>query len=122
RLGPNSSKPHQSQSKPNQETKLVFSWIPSSDSGLFRGLRAIQVKKRRTRFAVRPSCAARPAARHGSRGERSLLSPGLRTALRAASRPIACKVRGAKRNNSAASYWNAAEEQIWNKIARLARD
>ena len=51
RLGPNSSKPNQSQSKPDQEKGLGFSWIPSSNSRLFNGLRAIQSKKK---FFSRP--------------------------------------------------------------------
>ena len=43
--GPNPSKPNQSWIKPNQENGLGFSWIPSSDSGLFNGLRAIPGEK-----------------------------------------------------------------------------
>jgi hypothetical protein len=45
RLRPNSSKPNQTQTKPDQENGLGFSWILSSDSWLFNGLRAIQIKK-----------------------------------------------------------------------------
>src|SRR5271165_4541768 len=45
RLRPNSSKPNQIQTKPDQENGLGFSWIPSSDSRLFNGLRAVQIKK-----------------------------------------------------------------------------
>src|SRR5271166_4571759 len=37
-LRPNSSKPNQSQTKPDQEKGLGFSWIPSSDSGLFNSM------------------------------------------------------------------------------------
>ena len=36
-LRSNSSKPNQNQTKPDQENGLGFSWIPSSDSGLFNG-------------------------------------------------------------------------------------
>src|SRR5271166_1719791 len=42
---PNSSKPNPIQTKPDQENGLGLSWIPSSDSGLFNGLRALQNKK-----------------------------------------------------------------------------
>src|SRR5271157_3687701 len=41
---PNSSKPNPIQTKPDQENELGLSWIPSSDSGLFKGLRADQSK------------------------------------------------------------------------------
>ena len=45
---PNSSKPNPNQTKPDQENGLGFSWIPSSNSGLFNGLRAAQSKKNAT--------------------------------------------------------------------------
>src|SRR5271166_6976599 len=45
RLRLNSSKHNQIQTKPDQENGLGFSWIPSSDSGLFNRLRAVQIKK-----------------------------------------------------------------------------
>ena len=45
RLGPNHPKPNQSQTKQNQENGLGFTWIPSSDSGLFNGLRATKANK-----------------------------------------------------------------------------
>ncbi len=41
-LRPKFSKPNPSQTKPDQENALGLSWISSSDSGLFNGLRAIQ--------------------------------------------------------------------------------
>src|SRR5271166_5833183 len=44
-LRPKFSKPNPIQTKPDQENGLGFSWIPSSDSGLFNELRAIQIKK-----------------------------------------------------------------------------
>jgi len=44
-LRPNFSKPNQIQTKPDQENGLGFSWIPSSYSGLFNELRAVQIKK-----------------------------------------------------------------------------
>src|SRR5271166_6204336 len=42
RSAPNSSKPNPNQTKPDQDNGLGLSWIPSSDSGLFNGLRAAQ--------------------------------------------------------------------------------
>ena len=47
RRQPNSSKPNQTQTKPDQENGLGFSWIPSSDSGLFKRLRAVQIKNQK---------------------------------------------------------------------------
>src|SRR5208337_752989 len=44
RLGPNHPKPNPSQTKKNQGNGLGFSWISSSDFGLFNGLRATQSK------------------------------------------------------------------------------
>ncbi len=41
-LRPKFSKPNPIQTKPDQENGLGFSWIPSSDSGLFNGLQAVQ--------------------------------------------------------------------------------
>ena len=92
RLGPNSSKPNQSQSKPDQENGLGFSWICSSDSGLFNGLRAVQSVQPRARRAcpsgARPSgerrreffgttVAARPSTRYwGSGAAEAIPFPG----------------------------------------------
>src|SRR5271169_6128061 len=44
-IPPSQTKSKPSQTKPDQENGLGFSWIPSSDSRLFNGLRAIQIKK-----------------------------------------------------------------------------
>ncbi len=46
---PNPSKPNQSRTKPSQGNRLGFSWICSSDSGLFNGLRGFQRKKLHSR-------------------------------------------------------------------------
>ena len=46
-LRPNSSKPNPSQTKPDQENGLGFSWIPSSDLWLFKELRAFQSNRGR---------------------------------------------------------------------------
>ncbi len=59
RLRPNSSKPNPSQTKPVQEYWLGFSWIPSSDSGLFNELRAAQIKNGLV-GAGRPASFLRP--------------------------------------------------------------
>ncbi len=58
RLRPNPSKPNQIQTKPDQENGLGLSWIPSSDSGLFNGLRAVQNKNatRKMEFWSPPGC------------------------------------------------------------------
>src|SRR5271166_4294439 len=61
--GPNSSKPNQFQTKPDQENGLGFSWIPSSNSGLFNGLRPVQrEKEKKKRKSPRGDSAARERA------------------------------------------------------------
>ncbi len=65
-LRPNSSKPNQSQTKPDQENGLGFSWIPSSNSGLFNGLRAIQIK-------FNSQGGQRASPRHGTVGDEKRL-------------------------------------------------
>ena len=58
---PSESKPAQEKTKKNQEKRLGFPWIHSSDSGLFNGLRAIGEKKNFRPFAswLRPAASCR---------------------------------------------------------------
>src|SRR5271166_3888323 len=65
-LRPNFSKPNQTRTKPNQENGLGLCRIPSSDSGLFNGLRAVQSKK--TARTLRGSLPAQWAPRDEVRG------------------------------------------------------
>src|SRR5271165_1636150 len=51
---PNPPKPNPSQTKPDQEKGLGFSWIPSSDSSLFNGLRVSQVTGAKVRARKQP--------------------------------------------------------------------
>src|SRR5208337_4395049 len=73
--GPSQSKPYQAKPRKTKEMGLGFSWIPSSDSGLFNGLRAIPRKK----FFV-PGRASGPAA--------LILPQALSAALRETSAPV----------------------------------
>src|SRR5271166_4824030 len=51
---PNTPKPNPSQTKRDQENGLGFSWIPSSDSSFFNGLRANQVTGAKVRSRRQP--------------------------------------------------------------------
>ena len=84
-LKPNSSKPNQSPTKPNQGNGLGFSWISWSDSGLFSGLRGIQMKKipswaglpPRPPEGLRSGASSLRSTRRGSGGRRPASALGL---------------------------------------------